>query len=84
MAQLAHRDWVPEGCETRVQVLADSVKGQGTRARIAALAARNRAIHEAECFNLNPAANVMHPAAEAMLDAGLYSRPSLGYPGDKY
>jgi len=34
--------------------------------------------------NLNPATNVMNPRAEAMLSAGLGSRPSLGYPGDKY
>ena len=36
------------------------------------------------CVNLNPATNVMNPRAEALLSAGLGSRPSLGYPGDKY
>jgi glycine hydroxymethyltransferase len=41
-------------------------------------------IHERACFNLNPATNVMNPRAEAALAAGLGSRPSLGYPGDKY
>ncbi len=49
-----------------------------------ALTSRNADIHERECFNLNPAANVMNPRAEAMLARGLGSRPSLGYPGDKY
>ncbi|MDZ4133985.1 MAG: aminotransferase class I/II-fold pyridoxal phosphate-dependent enzyme, partial [Paracoccaceae bacterium] len=34
--------------------------------------------------NLNPATNVMNPLAEAALSRGLGSRPSLGYPGDKY
>lgn len=53
-------------------------------ARLRDAAARNRSIHDAECFNLDPAANVMTPAAEAMLAAGLGSRPSLGWPGDKY
>lgn len=53
-------------------------------ARVEALAERNRAIHESECFNLNPATNVMNPRAEALLASGLGSRPSLGYPGDKY
>ena len=48
------------------------------------LAARNRAIHDRDCINLNPATNVMNPAAEALLSAGLGSRPSLGYPGAKY
>jgi glycine hydroxymethyltransferase len=44
----------------------------------------NKAIHEADCFNLNPATNVMNPRAEAALASGLGSRPSLGYPGAKY
>ncbi len=45
---------------------------------------RNRRIHEVECLNLNPAANVMNPAAEALLSSTLGTRPSLGLPGDKY
>lgn len=52
--------------------------------RLAAAVARNRAIHEVETINLDPAANVMNPAAEAYLAAGLGSRPSLGWPGAKY
>jgi glycine hydroxymethyltransferase len=52
--------------------------------RLEALVGENRDIHEAACFNLNPATNVMNPKAEAMLVSGLGSRPSLGYPGDKY
>ena len=46
--------------------------------------AENRDIHERDCVNLNPATNVMNPKAEALLAAGIGSRPSLGYPGDKY
>ena len=41
-------------------------------------------IHEHDCINLNPATNLMNPRAEALLGAGLGSRPSLGYPGLKY
>ena len=52
--------------------------------RIDLLAERNRVIHEQECFNLNPATNVMNPKAEALLASGIGNRPSLGYPGDKY
>jgi glycine hydroxymethyltransferase len=52
--------------------------------RLGDLVDRNRAIHGVECINLNPASNVMSPRAEAMLCAGLGSRPSLGYPGAKY
>ena len=53
-------------------------------ARIAALTTENRNIHERDCFNLNPATNVMNPRAEAALASGLGARPSLGYPGEKY
>ncbi len=84
---LAHRKWVPTDCETRVGEIAASVAGQpltDIASLIGALAERNRDIHERECFNLNPATNVMNPRAEAMLSAGIGSRPSLGYPGDKY
>lgn len=52
--------------------------------RIEEWAAENRRIHEIDGINLNPATNVLNPRAEAMLSAGLGSRPSLGYPGDKY
>lgn len=52
--------------------------------RIEALAVRNREIHERDCFNLNPATNVLNPRAEAILASGLGSRPSLGWPGEKY
>lgn len=84
---LEPRDWVPSGCESLVQRIAARTAGGDSAAiadRIEALATRNREIHERECFNLNPATNVMNPRAEALLSAGLGSRPSLGYPGDKY
>ncbi|SEN92821.1 serine hydroxymethyltransferase [Gemmobacter aquatilis] len=86
MPHLAPRPWVPAACETRVQQIArDATAASATvAARIEALIARNSAIHDAECFNLNPATNVMNPVAEAALSRGLGSRPSLGYPGDKY
>ncbi|MFA3917864.1 serine hydroxymethyltransferase [Ruegeria hyattellae] len=84
---LAYRDWVPKTCETRVAKITARTKAQShseIAAQIAALAEKNRDIHERECFNLNPATNVMAPRAEAILASGLGSRPSLGYPGDKY
>ncbi|MEX0365818.1 MAG: serine hydroxymethyltransferase [Ruegeria sp.] len=87
MPQLAHRPWVPAHCETRVKEIATLAAGADsatTASRIDALIARNREIHDTECFNLNPATNVMNPCAEAVLAEGLGSRPSLGYPGDKY
>lgn len=87
MPCLSPRSWVPVHCETLVQSIAartesetpDQIAGQ-----IDGLIVRNRQIHDEQCFNLNPATNVMNPLAEAALAAGLGSRPSLGYPGDKY
>lgn len=84
---LAERNWVPSTSETLVQKIArktSSAASDVTLARIEALAEQNRVIHEEECFNLNPATNVMNPKAEALLSSGIGSRPSLGYPGDKY
>jgi glycine hydroxymethyltransferase len=86
-AALARRPWVPEACESYIQGLASETarrSADATEAALDALVAENRKIHEIDCVNLNPATNVMNPKAEAMLGAGLGSRPSLGYPGDKY
>ncbi|MBT8459415.1 MAG: aminotransferase class I/II-fold pyridoxal phosphate-dependent enzyme [Boseongicola sp.] len=84
---LLQRNWVPEKSETLVQDIANkaaSTTSADLLARVQELAERNRVIHEEECFNLNPATNVMNPKAEALLSSGIGSRPSLGYPGDKY
>jgi glycine hydroxymethyltransferase len=86
-AALEDRAWLPRPVSDRV----DSVRhGFGARSAVEVarwldeLIVRNRVIHDQTCLNLNPASNVMNPRAEAMLSAGLGSRPSLGYPGDKY
>lgn len=85
MTYLDPRPWVPT--ESYIQSLA-ALTAQQTSAEIAdrlqALIDLNSAIHEHDCFNLNPATNVMNPRAEAALGSKLGSRPSLGYPGDKY
>jgi glycine hydroxymethyltransferase len=86
MPHLAPRNWVPAACETYIQTLAGRTAAPSAAVadRIEALIARNLEIHDQDCFNLNPATNVMNPRAEAALARGLGSRPSLGYPGDKY
>ena len=86
MPYLAHRPWVPENYEALIQRLAtDASKPSAQVAdRIEALIQVNAQIHDLDCFNLNPATNIMNPRAEAALSRGLGSRPSLGYPGDKY
>ena len=87
MTMLSPRPWVPEAPERYVQSLAERVAGRSAdeiERDLVAYVAENRAIHERDCVNLNPATNVMNPKAEALLAAGIGSRPSLGYPGDKY
>ena len=87
MARLKHRNWVPELSEAFVQRRVRATAAQHSEtivARVDQLAAQNRQIHEQKCFNLNPATNVMNPRAEALLSSGMGTRPSLGYPGDKY
>ena len=76
---LAQRDWVPALCETRVQTIASATqiaKSADIANRLDHLAAQNKQIHENDCFNLNPATNVMNPRAEALLASGIGGRPS--------
>jgi len=78
---------VPEHCENRVRSIAEHSSGLGTHdllGEIERLVEENHQIHDADTVNLNPATNVMNPRAEKLLSAHLGSRPSLGYPGDKY
>jgi len=84
---LITRPWVPQGAERYMQNLAQRFAGQSleqNESDLLAFVEENRRIHEQGCFNLNPATNVSNPKAEALLSAGLGSRPSLGYPGAKY
>lgn len=87
MSRLARRAWVPGTSEDFVQGLAAEIAASdedAIAARLDDLVVENRQIHEIDCLNLNPATNAMNPRAEAMLGAGLGSRPSLGYPLAKY
>jgi glycine hydroxymethyltransferase len=84
---LHRRAWVPLHCEDLVQTIAAETAATDAPTlaeRISHLAAENRRIHEVHGINLNPASNIMNPRAEALMAAGLGSRASLGYPGDKY
>ena len=87
MPQLAPRPWLPAICATRIEAVASRTADTAPSeiaALVETLARDSRRIHEADCFNLNPATNLMNPRAEALLASGLGTRPSLGYPGDKY
>ncbi|RLV49617.1 aminotransferase class I/II-fold pyridoxal phosphate-dependent enzyme [Nocardioides mangrovicus] len=85
--RLSPRSWVPADVETKVGATASRVAGAedaDVLALLDGLVEENHRIHDVECLNLNPATNVMNPRAEAMLSAGLGTRASLGYPGEKY
>lgn len=87
MSGLARRDWTTDRIESYIASHADWTQTAASgdiEARIGHLVDANRRIHEVECVNLNPATNVMNPRAEALLASGLGTRPSLGYPTDKY
>jgi len=81
------RPWLPQTVAARIDGISANTRRLTSDLiadRIDQLVEENRKIHERDCFNLNPATNVMNPRAEALLASGLGSRPSLGYPGDKY
>ena len=84
---LEARPWVPRDPENYIQSLVRRFASQNpdqNERDLLAFVEENRVIHERHCFNLNPATNAINPKAEALLAAGVSSRPSLGYPGDKY
>ena len=81
------RPWVPAASEQYIQSLARRFASQTpdqNERDLLAFVEENRVIHERDCFNLNPATNAINPRSEALLASGVGSRPSLGYPGDKY
>jgi glycine hydroxymethyltransferase len=84
MPHQAPRPWVPTDAYCQSLAAAVAAPSAQVSARIESLIAQNLQIHDQDCFNLNPATNVMNPRAEAAMARGLGSRPSLGYPGDKY
>jgi glycine hydroxymethyltransferase len=86
-ANLATRPWLPAPVAERVAATSSVLAGLdpvGVENLLAELIAQNQSIHDETCVNLNPATNRMNPRAEQMLAARLGSRPSLGYPGQKY
>lgn len=83
----AARSWLSSSASAReaevlrrLERLAPTEVAEWVAQRLAA----SRVLHEQTCWNLNPAANVLDPRAEALLAAGAGTRPSLGHAGEKY
>ncbi len=87
MSRLATRSWLPENSRKLIAEITETYNDKSSNkieAGILAEIENNTCIHNLESINLNPATNVMNPQAEAVLAYGLGSRPSLGFPGEKY
>ncbi|MEM9712551.1 MAG: aminotransferase class I/II-fold pyridoxal phosphate-dependent enzyme [Actinomycetota bacterium] len=83
----ATRPWMSDASRRREEEVLAEVGDRSVAelaSHVEALAAAGRAAHEVAAINLNPAANVMNPRAEALLASGIGTRPSLGHPGAKY
>ena len=78
MVGLAHRPWVSDTCESYVQEFASNAANlfpTKITNPLHELVDLNRSVQEQDCFNLNPATNMMNPRAEAIWAARLSSRP---------
>ena len=80
------RPWVPEGPEEYMQALAKRFAGQtpDQNERDLPPSLKRIASFTSVIASGEPGHNAINPKAEAMLASGVGSRPSLGYPGDKY
>ncbi len=84
---MSSRSWLPQVSQEREAGIVGALGEASLDSidqRVHALVTRTVEIHDRECVQLNPATNVMHPRAEAMLSSGIGTRPSLGYAGAKY
>ncbi len=83
----ARRDWVPAELETRIQTRIRALAALGADAWEAALRDlldRHERLHDREVLNFYAGTNLPNPRAAAFLARSVGSRPSLGWPGDKY
>lgn len=83
----APRPWVPEPLESRIQARIAALSGlsaDALEAELEATLARHERFHDREVLNLYAGTNLPNPRAAAHLARSVGSRPSLGWPGDKY
>ncbi len=81
------RPWVPSELEETIAAGAARYAALGAgelEAELDDLLARHEQYMDRECLNLYAGTNVMNPRAARRLGHSVGTRPSLGYPGDKY
>ena len=81
------RNWVPAHLEQAIQAKADHYRALTStqlEAEVEDLLAQHEQFMDRECLSLYAGTNIMNPRAVRLLASGWGSRPSLGYPGDKY
>ncbi len=83
----AARPWVPGPLETAIQERAATYRtldADAVEAEVHRLLDDHERYMDHECISLYAGTNVMNPRAVRLLATSVGSRPSLGYPGDKY
>jgi glycine hydroxymethyltransferase len=81
------RNWVPTHLEQAIQQKAvhyRALTSAQLEAEVEHLLAQHEQFMDRECLSLYAGTNIMNPRAARRLASGVGSRPSLGYPGDKY
>jgi glycine hydroxymethyltransferase len=81
------RPWVTSDADAWHAGVAGDLAGldfSAVAGEIERLAASQESWADNACVNLNAATNLMNPRGRALLAGTLGTRPSLGYPGDKY
>lgn len=91
MAEQTHpytiREWVPEAIEQAIAADAaryQSMSADQLEAELSSLLRDHDRYMDGQCINLYAGTNIMNPRAVKYLASSVGSRPSLGYPGEKY
>ncbi len=81
------RPWVPEALEAAIVAQAEryrTLSSDELEREVHRLLQRHEQTMDHECLSLYAGTNMMNPRAARLLSSTVGSRPSLGYPGDKY
>jgi glycine hydroxymethyltransferase len=81
------RPWVPAALEESIEqhaVRYRTLNAEQLEDEVHGLLKQHERFMDRECLNLYAGTNTLNPRAAKLLAASVGSRPSLGYPGDKY